>query len=66
MRPYLISLAVGLLAGALYGLLRVRSPAPPTIALIGLLGILVGEQVPPAIKRLASGQTASPSTVTLP
>jgi XapX domain-containing protein len=28
----------------LYGLVKVRSPAPPAIALLGLLGMLVGEQ----------------------
>jgi XapX domain-containing protein len=44
---YLVSLAVGLLVGALYGLLHVRSPAPPVVALVGLLGILIGEQIPP-------------------
>jgi XapX domain-containing protein len=50
MRPYLISLAAGLLVGAIYGLLKVRSPAPPAIALVGLLGILLGEQVVPVLK----------------
>ena len=44
MRPYLISLAVGLAVGIVYGLIRVRSPAPPAIALLGLLGMLAGEQ----------------------
>jgi XapX domain-containing protein len=44
MKAYLIALAVGLLVSAIYGLLNVRSPAPPVIALIGLLGILSGEQ----------------------
>jgi XapX domain-containing protein len=34
----------------IYNLLNVRSPAPPMIALIGLLGILVGEQVLPRLK----------------
>ncbi len=33
--------------GVIYGLLNVRSPAPPVVALVGLLGILLGEQVPP-------------------
>lgn len=56
MRLYLISLAVGLLAGALYGLLNVRSPAPPVIALMGLFGMLLGEQAVPIAKRLLSGQ----------
>jgi XapX domain-containing protein len=50
MKAYLISLAVGLLVGVIYNLLNVRSPAPPVIALIGLLGILAGEQVPPLLK----------------
>jgi XapX domain-containing protein len=47
MKPYLLSLGAGLLVGVVYGLLNVRSPAPPVIALVGLLGILVGEQLPP-------------------
>ena len=41
--PYLLSLALGLLVGAIYGLTAVRSPAPPIIALLGLLGMLAGE-----------------------
>ena len=52
MKIYLISLAAGLLVGVIYALLQVRSPAPPAIALIGLLGMLIGEQVVPTIKRL--------------
>lgn len=55
MKPYLVSLAAGLLVGFVYSLLGVRSPAPPTIALVGLLGILLGEQVVPVVKRLAKG-----------
>lgn len=55
MKPYLISLAVGLLVGVIYSLLGVRSPAPPTIALIGLLGMLLGEQAVPVAKRLFAG-----------
>lgn len=52
MKPYLLSLGAGLLVGIVYALLKVRSPAPPVIALIGLFGILVGEQVPPLIRHL--------------
>jgi XapX domain-containing protein len=55
-KPYLLALAVGLLAGVLYGLLNVRLPAPPVIALIGLLGILLGEQLPPLVKRALAGR----------
>jgi XapX domain-containing protein len=52
---YLISLGAGILAGLLYGLINVRSPAPPAIALIGLLGMLVGEQIVPVAKRMIDG-----------
>ncbi|GEO40801.1 XapX domain-containing protein [Skermanella aerolata] len=63
MKAYVITLAVGLLVGALYGLLNVRSPAPPVIALIGLLGILIGEQIPPMAKRLLGGQAITVSSL---
>ena len=56
MKPYLVSLAVGLLVGVIYALFNVRSPAPPVIALVGLLGILVGEQIPPLVKQALSVQ----------
>ena len=39
MKIYLLSLGAGLLVGVVYSLLQVRSPAPPLVALIGLLGI---------------------------
>ena len=55
-KPYLIALGAGLLVGMVYSLLGVRSPAPPTIALVGLLGILLGEQVVPIAKRLTAGR----------
>jgi XapX domain-containing protein len=45
MKAMLISFAVGVLVGLLYGFIRVRSPAPPIIALLGLLGMVLGEQV---------------------
>jgi XapX domain-containing protein len=51
MKLYLLSLGAGILAGALYGVLNVRSPAPPVVALVGLLGILIGEQAVPFAKR---------------
>jgi XapX domain-containing protein len=41
---YLISFFMGLAVGAVYGLIHVRSPAPPLIALAGLLGMVLGEQ----------------------
>ncbi len=52
MKPYVLSLGAGLLVGIVYSLLNVRSPAPPVIALVGLLGILLGEQAVPLAKRL--------------
>jgi XapX domain-containing protein len=55
MRMYLLSLGAGLLVGVIYSLLNVRSPAPPLVALVGLLGILVGEQVIPVGKQLLAG-----------
>ncbi len=53
MKIYLVSLGAGLLAGLVYSLLGVRSPAPPVIALVGLAGILLGEQIVPVAKRIA-------------
>lgn len=38
----LLSLGAGVVIGLLYALLKVRSPAPPAIALVGLLGMLIG------------------------
>ncbi len=50
MKIYFLSLGAGLLVGIIYSLINVRSPAPPVVALVGLLGILVGEQIPPLVK----------------
>jgi XapX domain-containing protein len=61
MKVYLISLAVGMLVGVIYALLQVRSPAPPAIALIGLLGMLVGERVVPTVKRMVAGDPVTVS-----
>lgn len=52
MKMYILSLAVGLLVGVLYYMLNVKSPAPPLVALIGLLGMVIGEQLIPVIKNL--------------
>lgn len=61
MKFYLMSLGAGLLVGIIYSLLQVRSPAPPVIALVGLLGILLGEQVVPFAKTLWSKEPAAVS-----
>jgi XapX domain-containing protein len=55
MRIYLVSLGAGILVGLIYSLLGVRSPAPPLVALIGLLGMLVGEQVIPVGRQMLAG-----------
>jgi XapX domain-containing protein len=55
MKLYLLSLGAGLLVGVIYSLLGVRSP-PPLVALVGLLGILVGEQVVPIARRAIQGR----------
>src|SRR5271170_3806382 len=55
MRAYLLSLGAGLLVGIVYSLLNVRSPAPPVVALVGLLGILIGEQIIPVARHMLEG-----------
>jgi XapX domain-containing protein len=59
MLTYLISLGAGVLVGIIYSLINVRSPAPPLVALVGLLGILVGEQIVPVGKQLLAGSAFS-------
>ncbi|WP_404994132.1 XapX domain-containing protein [Cupriavidus pauculus] len=56
MKIYLVSLGAGVFVGIIYALMQVRSPAPPAVALIGLLGMLIGEQVVPPIKRMIAGE----------
>ncbi len=46
-----VSLLMGLVVGAAYGLVQVRSPAPPLIALVGLLGMVLGEQAIDRVRR---------------
>jgi XapX domain-containing protein len=55
MKPYVFSLLAGILAGVVYGGLGVHSPAPPAVALTGLLGMLAGEQLLPVARRMRSG-----------
>ena len=57
--PYIVSLGVGLGIGVIYALIDVRSPAPPLVALAGLLGMVLGEQ---AVLRVR-GKPASPPAV---
>jgi XapX domain-containing protein len=59
MKVYLLSFGAGLLVGVVYSLLDVRSPAPPVVALIGLLGILLGEQIIPVGRQMIAGSSLS-------
>lgn len=63
MKLYIFSIAAGVLVGVLYGVLNVRSPAPPVVALLGLLGMLVGEQITAAAKRSLGGKPVTMSWV---
>ena len=58
MKSMLISFLVGLVVGALYAMLRVRSPAPPLIALAGLLGMVWGEQL---VQQLLARKASQPA-----
>lgn len=49
MKTYTLSLVVGIGVGIIYSLVRVKSPAPPLIALVGLLGMVIGEQLLPVV-----------------
>jgi XapX domain-containing protein len=51
MTDYIVSLVMGLAVGVAYGLVQVRSPAPPMIALVGLFGMLLGQQAVDMAKR---------------
>jgi XapX domain-containing protein len=56
MKAYLISLIAGVVVGLIYSVMQVKSPAPPTIALVGLLGMLAGEHMIPLVRTwLAAG-----------
>lgn len=57
MKLYLASLGAGLLVGIVYSLINVRSPAPPVVALVGLFGILLGEQIVPVARHLMRGDS---------
>ena len=47
MKAYILSLLVGFGVGLLYAVLKVKSPAPPLVALTGLLGMVAGESLFP-------------------
>ncbi|PMS21748.1 XapX domain-containing protein [Trinickia dabaoshanensis] len=55
MKPYILSLLAGVLAGVVYYAIGVQTPAPPAVALVGLLGMLAGEQIIPLAGRMWAG-----------
>ncbi|MET9595327.1 DUF1427 family protein [Streptomyces sp. NPDC006516] len=62
-----VSLAAGLLMGAVYQLMGVTSPAPPLIGLTGLLGIVLGERgVAACRERSARRDSGHPVTPAAP
>ena len=63
MMPYIVSLGVGLGIGMIYAMIDVRSPAPPLVALVGLLGMVLGEQ---AVLRICARPASPPAVSTSP
>ena len=61
-----LSLAAGLVVGIGYGLCGIRSPAPPAIALLGLLGMLAGEHGVVLALRLLGDQLHPAAAVQAP
>ncbi|MHC3469444.1 XapX domain-containing protein [Streptomyces sp. 7R007] len=61
LRPAALSFAAGLLMGAVYWALDIRSPAPPLLGLTGLLGIVLGERAASAVRSRRVGR-AKPSS----
>jgi XapX domain-containing protein len=51
MKILFLSVIGGLGVAVLYGFIRVKSPAPPIVAFLGLLGIALGEQFRARIQR---------------
>ena len=59
MKLYAVSFLVGLMVGCIYSAIGVRSPAPPFVALLGLLGMLLGAQIVPFAQRWVHGEPPS-------
>nr|WP_089163305.1 DUF1427 family protein [Caballeronia sordidicola] len=56
---FLTSLGDGFAVGLLYWLLKVQSPAPPLIALAGLLGMVLGEHAIPPVRAQSVTSTSA-------
>ncbi len=64
MKIYIVSTVLGLIVGAFYALVNVRSPAPPPVALVGLLAIFVGQQaMAPLVARFHPASVSDRSAV---
>ncbi|WP_082595318.1 DUF1427 family protein [Paenibacillus sp. Soil750] len=46
----LIALATGIVIGVVFQLLKIPSPAPPFLGLLGLLGMFLGQRLMPWIQ----------------
>jgi XapX domain-containing protein len=53
------SFGAGAVVGVIYWLVKVPSPAPPPIALVGLLGMVIGERVANALLAAARKRRAT-------
>ncbi|MFF1635562.1 DUF1427 family protein [Leifsonia sp. NPDC058248] len=58
LRSSAIALGAGILMGAVYWAIHVPSPAPGPIALVGLLGMVVGERAARMIRRRVAERRA--------
>ncbi|CAN7218332.1 DUF1427 family protein [Paenibacillus sp. LjRoot56] len=48
--PMLIALATGIVIGVVFQFLKIPSPAPPFLGLLGLLGMFLGQRLMPWIQ----------------
>jgi XapX domain-containing protein len=68
MKALVISFLVGMVVGVAYGVIRVKSSAPPIVALVGLLGMVLGEQAGGWLlaKKMKTTNTASAYVLVAP
>ena len=58
MRAYFVSVLLGIVVGVIYGMLKVKAPVPPMVALFGLFGMLAGEQLVQQVRDWRNPQAA--------
>ncbi|MFC8689091.1 XapX domain-containing protein [Brevibacillus porteri] len=54
----LLALGTGIVIGVVFQSLRIPSPAPPMLGLIGLIGMFLGQRLIPWIKLLLNHQSS--------